>query len=122
MYKQLWHDIHRSVCSITFLQNESRISSGSGFRVGKRIITNNHVIQTPPACTDVSIRFVQADSHSTKKENKFPIRVFKNRLLEGDSKEGWDFAIMEVLTPLKHKLSLNHNCAESHWKLKDRQM
>ena len=56
----LIQDIIRTVSSgvvhLVFLQNRERVSSGSGFLSGKRLITNSHVIRFGDFDT-VAIRF-----------------------------------------------------------------
>ena len=95
MLKELWRDLHRSVCSISFLINGKRISSGTGFRVGTKIITNNHVIQVPPA-THVIVHFVGADGHSRIAEKAFSQQEFRSHLIDGEPESSWDYAILDM--------------------------
>ena len=55
MYRDLWQRIHKSVCSITFLKDNERIASGTGFKINNKLVTNYHVIQVPTA-THVQLR------------------------------------------------------------------
>lgn len=46
--QSLWQALHPSIISLTFLNAAGeRITSGSGFKMGGHLITNNHVIQAP---------------------------------------------------------------------------
>src|SRR5262244_2091647 len=95
MYKQLWTDIHRSVCCISFLVNGERVGSGSGFRLSTRIVTNNHVIQVPPA-TQVVIHFVGDDGYTVVAQKTLSMKDFQQRLIEGDPKDAWDYTILDM--------------------------
>lgn len=94
----LWTQVHPAICSLTFSAAGVRISSGTGFKVGARLITNNHVVQVPGA-TDVTLRFVKADGFSDAASRKITVGEFQRRLLDGDPKEGWDFAIYDLSWP-----------------------
>lgn len=98
MYKEVWVTVQPSVCSLTFFYNEYRLSSGSGFKVGDKLITNNHVLQVPSA-THVAVQFVADDGHSLTAERTFTIIEFKKRLLDGEPKDSWDYAILDLALP-----------------------
>lgn len=98
MIRQVWKEVQGSVASLMFLRNGERITSGSGFLIGKRLITNNHVIQVPPA-THIRLRFVGPDDNSSVAERTFTITEFRGRLLEGDPETSWDFAILDLDLP-----------------------
>lgn len=95
MYRSLWSQIQPSVCGITFFLNGERIASGTGFKIGKKIITNNHVIQVSSA-THASIRFVSDDGHSIVAAKSFSMPAFRALLQDGEPDTGWDFAILDA--------------------------
>lgn len=99
MLNDLWNGIHSSVCSITFTNAAGdRLSSGTGYRTGNYIITNNHVIQVPGA-RRVSIRFVEADGHTTLIQRDYGRLEFQQFLVDGDPEDSWDYAILAIDDP-----------------------
>lgn len=95
MYKNLWTEVHASICSITFMKEGQRVSSGSGFKVGNYLVTNNHVIQSYPA-THVTVRFVNEDGYTDAVTKTFTSAEFSNMLVVGDPAYGWDYAILDL--------------------------
>jgi S1-C subfamily serine protease len=93
--KDFWKYHHKSVCSITFLEKGNRISSGTGFKVGDRLITNNHVIQVPPADA-VEIRFIEEDGYSSLTSKTLTIPAFRSMMLEGMPEDSWDYATFDI--------------------------
>jgi len=66
MYKDTWLNCHASICSISFLNEQGqRIGSGTGFKIGNHLVTNNHVYVAPGAI-NVELRFVNEDGHTTR--------------------------------------------------------
>ena len=96
--KELWQEIYASVFSLTFENDGKRICSGSGFKIGKYLITNNHVIQVPNY-TQVVIRSVEADGYSTSIQIPIEAYEFRNMLIDGDPEASWDYAIIELNIP-----------------------
>lgn len=94
----LWTSIHPSVCSLTFHAGGTRASSGSGFKVGNRLITNNHVVQVAGA-THVTLRFVGLDGSSDVASKMVTTQDFAAKLLDGDPEAAWDFAIYDLSWP-----------------------
>jgi len=94
----LWLRIQPSVFSLTFENAEGRISSGTGFKVGNFLVTNNHVIQVASA-RRIILRSVISDSHTTAVNLTFGHLEFRNMLLDGDPEDSWDFAILRVNDP-----------------------
>jgi V8-like Glu-specific endopeptidase len=94
MYRNLWKLVHRSVCSIVYFRNSDRIASGTGFKVGQKLVTNNHVIQVPNA-TDVLLRFVNEDGFTDFASKKIKLADFQSRLLDGMPENSWDFAVLD---------------------------
>lgn len=93
---ELWHFTYPSICSITFLNSDNqRMSSGSGFRIGDYLVTNNHVVQVHSAAY-VALRFVQADGNTIAAQKTFRFAEFKQRLLAGDTEANWDYAIYDL--------------------------
>jgi len=99
-YRDVWLATHASVCFIKFFDPEKgvRLSSGSGFKVGSYLITNNHVLQVPSA-TGVLVQFVAQDGRTLVINKFFTMAEFRNRLLDGDSEVGWDYAIIDLDVP-----------------------
>lgn len=94
----LWLKIQPSVFSITFENAEGRISSGTGFKIGSFLVTNNHVIQTSNA-KRIVIRSVLQDGYSPAIELKFGHLMFRQMLIEGDAVNSWDYAILKIENP-----------------------
>jgi S1-C subfamily serine protease len=96
--RELWEQIYPSVCSLTFENANGRITSGTGFKVGEFLITNNHVIQVPSA-ERIVIRSVHSDGYSTALNISLSYQEFRTLLIEGDPDTAWDFAILRVTHP-----------------------
>jgi len=94
----LWTQAHPAVCSLTFSAGGTRISSGTGFKVGKRLITNNHVVQVPGA-THVTLRFVGTDGYTDAASKVVTVAELEAKLLDGDPEAGWDFGIYDLSWP-----------------------
>lgn len=96
MIKDTWNKCYSSVCSISFFNvSGDKISSGTGFKVGTFLITNNHVYFAPIADT-VELRFMERDGSTMKATKTISYAEFKNRLLSGDSENNWDYAILDL--------------------------
>ena len=96
MYRDTWTNCHSSICSISFLnQAGQRIGSGTGFKVGTHLITNNHVYAAPGA-ERVELRFVTDDRHTTRASKTFLYLDFQNRLEFGIPESSWDLAILRL--------------------------
>jgi hypothetical protein len=96
MYEYLWSTVHASICSITFQRAGERLGSGSGFKVGNKIITNHHVFWPPQEATHVAVRFVAQDGYTPVAEHTFLVDTWRKRLCDGDSEQGWDYAILDL--------------------------
>ena len=92
---QHWLRFHPSVFSLTFENAEGRITSGTAFKAGGLLVTNNHVVQVPNA-RRVLLRSVRADGNTTNLNLDFGHLEFKNMLVDGDPEASWDYAIMRV--------------------------
>lgn len=97
MHEQ-WLRFHRSVFSLTFENAEGRITSGSAFKAGGFLVTNNHVVQVPSAHR-VLLRSVREDGSTTEVNLVFDHLEFRNMLIDGDPKNGWDYAVLRVPNP-----------------------
>lgn len=96
MYRETWTNCHASICSISFLnQQGQRIGSGTGFKIGSHLVTNNHVYHAPGS-TSVELRFVNEDGHSTKAAKTLSYLDFQNRLEMGLPENSWDYAILNL--------------------------
>lgn len=91
----LWQRIHSSVLALTFSDASGRITSGSGFKIGEYLVTNNHVIQVPRA-THVQIRSVAVDSYTPVLDLTLTYAQFRATFVEGDPETSWDFAVMRL--------------------------
>jgi len=98
MYRYLWQNIHKSVCSITFLKNDERIASGTGFKVNNKLVTNYHVIQVPTA-THVQLRFVNEDGYTDSASKIVPLNQFLTKLADSMPIDSWDYAILDLDWP-----------------------
>jgi S1-C subfamily serine protease len=91
----LWRRCQASIFSLTFEDAQGRISSGSGFKVGEFLVTNNHVIQVHTACK-TTLRSVEIDGHTTGVNLSFAYHTFHSFLVEGDPETAWDFALLRI--------------------------
>ena len=98
MYKDLWQKIQKSVCSITFLENDKQIASGTGFKVNNKLVTNYHVIQVPTA-THVQLRFVNEDGYTDSASKIMPLNLFLKKLADSMPMDSWDYAILDLDWP-----------------------
>lgn len=97
--RSVWEKFHPSIVSLTFLSTSGeRITSGSGFKMGGYLITNNHVIQVPNA-RRVVLRTVGIDGSLSVFEADFGRLHFQNMLQSGRDESSWDFAVMSVEHP-----------------------
>jgi S1-C subfamily serine protease len=83
---------------LTFENANGRITSGSGFKVGEFLVTNNHVIQVPSA-KQILIRSVGGDGCSSALNISLGHLEFRALLVEGDPETAWDFAILRIPGP-----------------------
>ncbi len=96
MYRDIWVNCHSSICSISFLnQNNYKIASGSGFKVGKYLVTNNHVFRAPGSA-NVELSFANIDGHTTRASKTITYHDFQARLETGLPENSWDFAILRL--------------------------
>jgi S1-C subfamily serine protease len=112
MYREIWGKCYSSICSISFNNAQGqRISSGTGFKVGPYLITNNHVFHAPGSST-VELRFVKNDGHSLNANKVISYSDFQNRLKSGSPESNWDYAMIS-LNDLEFSnipsLELNHS-------------
>jgi S1-C subfamily serine protease len=95
----LWQRFHPSIVSLTFLSTTGeRITSGSGFKMGGHLITNNHVIQVPSA-RRVILRTVGLDGSASVFEADFGRLDFQSKLQSGKDESSWDYAVLAVNHP-----------------------
>jgi V8-like Glu-specific endopeptidase len=98
MYKEIWQNIYKSICSITFLKDDDRIASGTGFKVNNRLVTNYHVIQVPIA-THVQLRFVKEDGNTDYISKKISLSEFLTKQVDSMPVDNWDYAIFDLDWP-----------------------
>lgn len=98
MYKDIWQKVYKSVCSITFLKDDERIASGTGFKVNNRLVTNYHVIQVPIA-THVQLCFVNEDGYADCISKRISLNEFQTKLVDSMPVDNWDYAIFDLDWP-----------------------
>lgn len=91
----LWKRCQGSIFSLTFENADGRITSGTGFKVGEYLVTNNHVIQVPTA-RKIALRSVHVDAHTTAVNLLFGHLEFRTFLVVGDPEAAWDFAVLKI--------------------------
>lgn len=92
----IWNSTYASIFSLQFYNRDGKkISSGSGFKHGKYLITNNHVIQVSEA-ERIVLLTTQDDGCTTSSEITFTKPDFRSALKSGDPASAWDFAILEI--------------------------
>jgi S1-C subfamily serine protease len=95
----LWQKLHPSIVSLTFLNTTGeRITSGSGFKMGGYLITNNHVIQVPSS-RQVILRTVGSDGSVSAFETVFKKMNFQHMLRSGQDEFSWDYAVIALNHP-----------------------
>jgi len=90
-----WKINHQSICSIEHYNDKTKIASGTGFRINKFIITNNHVYHCESA-THTIVKFVEKDSKSIAVQKKYSKEEFQRLLVAGDNADNWDYAILNA--------------------------
>jgi V8-like Glu-specific endopeptidase len=91
-----WNTCHAAICSISFLNAEgNKISSGTGFKVGETLVTNNHVFACPGAAS-VELMFVEADGYTIRARKTIAYSNFYGRLLDALPGNSWDHAILRL--------------------------
>jgi len=107
MYRDLWKKIYKSVCSITLLKDDERISSGTGFKVNNKLITNYHIFEIPTA-THIQLRFVNEDGYTNSFLKVISVNELLKKLTDSMPEDSWDYAIFNIDWPeLKSIPSLN---------------
>lgn len=97
--RTMWQRFQPSIVSLTFVgAGGERITSGSGFKMGGHLITNNHVIQVPSA-QRVILRTVGPDGAASAFEASFGRLDFQRMLRSGQDESSWDYAVLNVDHP-----------------------
>ncbi len=95
-------DLIRTVLSgivhLVFLQNRERVSSGSGFLSGKRLITNSHVIRFGNFDT-VALRFHDSNTLDLSDAIRLSKDDFFSMVVKESPKEMEDYAVLRVDEP-----------------------
>ncbi|MFL5616080.1 MAG: trypsin-like peptidase domain-containing protein [Gemmatimonadaceae bacterium] len=92
---ELWERCRGSVCAINYLNHHGEIiGAGTGFIVGRYLVTNNHVFQMPVATAGVELHFAQWKNVGLT----LPVdpTVFRASLVQGDDEDHWDYAILDI--------------------------
>jgi S1-C subfamily serine protease len=98
MYQNIWKKVYKSVCSITSLNGDEPIASGTGFKANNRLVTNYHVIQVPIA-THVQLRFVKEDGHTDYISKRISVNEFLRNQVDSMPVDNWDYAIFDLDWP-----------------------
>ncbi len=93
--KLKWKIAYQSICLIQHYQNGKLIASGTGFKVGNELVTNNHVFFCDYS-THTLIKFVNADSYSENLSQEFSKEEFQALLIKGSTENFWDFAVFDI--------------------------
>lgn len=93
--KAKWKISHQSICSIQHFNDKTLISSGTGFKVADKILTNNHVYYANSS-THTTIKFVDKNSYTIIATETFSKEKFQSLLIAGDKEESWDFALLDI--------------------------
>ena len=94
MLADLWTRTYRSICSITAFESSKRIGSGTGFKVGNRLVTNYHVVQLPTA-TQFEFRFVGVDSQTDSISKVFSTSELLASTSDSMPIDSWDYIILD---------------------------
>lgn len=82
MYKKLWNEVYRSVCSISFYNEKGiKLNATTGFKYAGFLITDKMVFKTRLNPTDVQIRFYEADGQTIRTHIEWSMEEFEDRLL-----------------------------------------
>ncbi len=96
MYRKIWKEYHRGVCSINFYgKSNSKIMGITGFRLGNRIITDDQIYNQPDT-SEVKIRFYEEDGIKIFKEILFSHTELMNLLPPKDEFERLGFAFFNL--------------------------
>lgn len=71
------------------------MGSGTGFKVGDYLVTNNHVFAAQGAII-VNLRFVESDGDTTLAQKNISYDTFQQKLETGMPENSWDFAILKL--------------------------
>ncbi len=88
-----WKISHQSICCIEHYNGKTKIASGTGFRVAKYLITNNHVYKCDNS-THTVLKFVDKDSKTIILKKEYSKADFQKLLVSGDNPDNWDYAVI----------------------------
>jgi hypothetical protein len=94
MYRQLWQNSYRAVCSINFYSSSNiEVLGVTGFKVGDQIITDDLVFSVKEA-NYVSIRFYKEDGLTLSSSKSLSYSEFLSSLPKKNEFEYLGFAIV----------------------------
>ena len=94
MYRQLWQNSYKSVCSINFYSSSNiEVLGVTGFKVGNLIITDDAVFSAKEA-SHVSIRFYKEDGLTINATKSLPYNEFISLLPKKNDFEHLGFAVV----------------------------
>lgn len=95
--EKLWKNTYQSIIRISHLVQGNVISSGTGFVVKGKLITNNHVFFSNNT-EHILLETVKSDGYTKHLSIQLSYEEFKSMLLEALPESSWDFAIIDIST------------------------
>ena len=95
--KQKWKICAQSICLIEHYFNDEVIGQGTGFKLGKNIITNYHVLDYRPLKDKYSytkISFKKSDGVADAITKQYNSSELTKVILTSDVSDGWDYSIL----------------------------
>lgn len=93
--KEHWNNCYRSIVRISHLNGGNIVSSGTGFIVDGKLVTNNHVYFSNNT-EEIRLETVDSDGFTSNKSTQMSYSDFQNLLLDGMPQASWDFAIIDI--------------------------
>jgi len=96
MYRKIWKEYHRGVCSINFYgKTNSKILGITGFRTGNMIITDDQIYNQKDV-SEIKIRFYEDDGAKVFKELLFSYDEYTKMLPAKSEFDGLGFAFFSL--------------------------
>ena len=114
MFSDVYERCRSGVVHLDFFKSRKRVAAGTGFMLGKKLVTNNHVYYVPNA-DYVLIRTIQHDPTNPMDGIQIPYSEFASRLLTGSPESKYDYAMLDI--PQLSELNLYEFFVESRIRL-----
>lgn len=96
MYKNIWEESYRSVCSISFYTDSGiKFNSLTGFRVQNYIVTDEFIYQVKK-CNEVVFQFVENDGYTPSFSVRMTFGEFNERLNRIVEYENEGYALIDL--------------------------